>query len=125
MKPRNIAAMQRARERGDVPEVVVSLTGQREIRDAVHVFADPGRAYDWSDLAGVHVIIATRPGLDSRNAIAGIFKAADEHDTMHTAGYPTIMDTERRQVAHVYQLAPLRVMQPRTGSTEWAAYFAS
>ena len=76
-KPRNIAKLQRLRERGASPphEIVVSLVGMTPISDALHLYADPGCAYDWSDTRGLHTIIATRPGVDARHAIAGIFKA--------------------------------------------------
>ena len=124
-KPRNISALLRLRERGASPphEIVVSLVGTTPISDALHLYADPGCAYDWSDTRGLHTIIATRPGVDARHAIAGIFKVADEHDCMHRCGYPTLLDVERKQVAHICEITPLRVMQPRRGSEEWAAYF--
>jgi hypothetical protein len=122
--PRNIAAARRRIEQCDLPlgpAVVVSLVGETHMRWP-HVFVDPGRSYDFSDLRHAQCVIATKPGVDTGRTIAEVYSAMQEG--YFSSGFPALVDVERQAVMHVYSISPLQVREHPPGSRTWAACFA-
>ena len=121
--PRNIAAAREHIERSDKPmgpAIVISLVGQTSLRFP-HVFVDPGRSYDFSDLALAQCVIATKPGVDSGRTIAEVFEAAERG--FFCSGFPLVADVEERAVAHVWSIRPLQFRAHKPDSRTWAACF--
>lgn len=122
--PRNLGALLRYRQRHDGARghhVVASLVGETDL-PWPHVYVDPGRSHDYSALERMHVVIATRPGVDAGRTIAEVFTMVDEL-SFFEPGYPTLVDIEDKHVAHVWRAAPLEVVQIRQGTPGWLAYF--
>jgi hypothetical protein len=124
-KPRNLAALLQYRHKHNgahAHTVVVSLIGETSLRWP-HVYAEPGLPHDWSDLDELHCVIATRPYVDARHTIAGLWRMASELNFM-APGYPTLADMDRQQAMHVCEIAPaMRFIQVKHGSREWQTYF--
>lgn len=93
----------RARLAGMKPAlpVIVSFVGMTPW-EGQHVFAKPGKAYDWGWTEGLQVAIVTAEGLDPTDAIRGCFWP--EH--VHKAGYPTLIDVDLEAVSHVVATLP-------------------
>lgn len=101
--------------------IVVSLVGETPL-PWPHVYADPGRAHDWSCLAGLHVVIATRPGVNAAHAIVGTFRLWDTAMSS-TAPYPTLVDIQRREVFHICNTRPTHWLRVREGARSWHEFF--
>lgn len=93
----------RARLAGMKPAlpVIVSFVGVTPW-EGQHVFAKPGKAYDWGWTEGLQVAIVTGKGRDPTDAIRGCFWP--EH--VHKAGYPTLIDVDLEAVSHVVATLP-------------------
>lgn len=122
--PRNIGALQRYRLRHEGAEghsVVVSLCGDTQL-PWPHVYVEPDRSCDYSELKRMHVVIATKPGIDCRRTIAEVFHMVEEVSCFHP-GYPVLVDVEQQHVAHICFIDPLKVWQIRPGTEGWLPYF--
>lgn len=120
MLPRNAASILAARQGGLKPAkpVVVSFVGSTPL-DGPHVFADSGAVYDWTFLAGLRSIIVTRPGIDSLDAMRGLYRVCDPL----REGYPVLIDCEREHLAYVVFDNPIRLWQASRDSELWASVF--
>lgn len=116
-KPRNAQAAQLARDRG-VP-LLVSFIGDTPWA-APTVYADSGKRYAWSFIAGLHVVVVVRAGVDSTDALRSIF----DHTDLVETGYPVLIDVDTQEAACVHENNPLKLWQMNRGSELWQQYFA-
>jgi len=117
--PRNAPAIERYRREGwlaDGEGVIVSLVGDTPI-DGPHVFADPGRRYDWACMRGLHAIVVTAQGLDAGRCMA------DLYDIAPFGAPPTLVDFAAQLLATVVSANPLVLLPERRGSSSWSALF--
>ena len=118
--PRNARAAAIARER-DEP-LFVSFVGDLRYANPT-VYCDSGERYDWSLVAGLHVIVAAKTGIDASAALVSIL----EHTNTITTGYPVLLLVDREEVAcvvHGVKGKPVSFWPIRRGSELWQKYFA-
>lgn len=109
MLPANAGAIASARRGGLKPAkpVIVSYVGQT-CWDGEHVHCESGQRYDWAWSEGLQIVIATAPGIDTRDAIFGTFWPLH----FMACGYPTLIDVECQKVAHIVALIPKPTLWP-------------
>lgn len=104
-QPRNIKAVEAARAAGrlsDGDPVVVSFVGDLDTGyKAIHVYADSGKAYDWSGIMGLRAIVVVKPGVDCADAVRRLMLQWTLEPLRHGNDYPTLVDLERRDVAAI------------------------
>lgn len=118
--PRQHYAADKLRARGG-GTIVLSLVGATPL-PWPHVYADSGRAHDWACLDGLHVVIATRPGLNAAPAIVGVYGLWDRA-LSRTAPYPMLVDLQQREVFHICDTRPNRWMRVLAGTPWWHEFF--
>lgn len=114
--PRNMAAADRARERGDA--LVVSFVGDTPWALPT-VYCDSGKRYAWEFARGLHAVVAVRPGVVVLDALRQIL---DTTDTIGQ-GYPVLVDLDAQEVACVVHGRPVGLWQIKRGSALWLQYF--
>lgn len=114
--PRNVAAAQRARDQDQA--LVVSFIGDTAWSNPT-VYCDSAVKYDWSFIRGLHAVLIVKSGVDARHAMREILARTD---TIH-AGYPVLVDVERREVALVVEGQPINLWRVRSGASLWQQYF--
>ena len=115
--PRNLAAAQRARERGE--RLVVSFVGDVPAWGPT-VYADAGVRYDWAFLRGLQTAVVVSPGLNVLPALAGILEACDV-----MKGYPVLIDIDAQEVACVVEGRPVGLWPMRRSSPWWLDLFGA
>lgn len=80
----------------DTP-VIVSLVGLHTFEHCTTVLAEPGKAHDWRPLAALYVVLLTRKGVASGEAVRGI---------LPVARWLTLMDIDTGTFADVLQVSP-------------------
>lgn len=111
--PRNARALER------VPEgecFVASFVDRTPLAEP-HVFIDGGKRYDWRLAVNRRVVIAVRPGIDARSAIADLFEL--------TELYPMLIDFESKVFAAIVEKpgGGFKLWPYRKGSEPWQAVF--
>jgi hypothetical protein len=125
-KPRNLAAVQRARDREVA--LIISFVGDAPWPNPT-VHCDPGVRYDWSFLdADDECVVLVRPGLDVRHALGEIYRYTRLSE-------PIVIDTEAREAAWLVQAErsplnpsgcwPVTFWPIRRDSETWCRYFTS
>lgn len=114
--PRNVAAAERARARGDA--LVVSYVGDTPWALPT-VYCDSGKRYAWECVRGLQVIVAVRPGVAVLDALREILDLADTIKR----GYPVLVDLAAEEVACVVHGRPVGLWQVRRGTELWRDYF--
>ena len=114
--PRNMAAVQRARERDEA--LVVSFVGDVPWPNET-VYCDSGRRYDWDFMRGLHVVLAVRPAVDASDAMRAVLERTDTI----WGTYPVLVDMDAQEVACIVHGQPVALWQVRRGTSLWQQYF--
>lgn len=93
--------------------VVVSFVGDTDYKHP-HVYADPGRDYNWRFAEHVRTVIVVRPGLDVLRALVAIFEAE-----ARSGWYPTLVDIEAKTVGSIVDGQPIKLWPKREGCETW------
>jgi hypothetical protein len=111
-EPRNAAALRRAfptyvsRMEAADPVMVSLCADTGKFTGRWVVFAEPGRAYDWSALRRLSVCVLVRKGIDATPTVRALW------DIVHP--YVVIADADSGDQAAVLQLSPKLKLWPMT-----------
>ena len=117
--PRNAAAIKAKRERGRLDfggEIAISLVGDTRLK-MPHLYADPGKQYDFRCCTGLFVYVVTRPNVDAMTTVRQLWHI--------TQKYITLVDVQRQIVGSIVDNpdGTLKLWPRRKGSEPWLAIF--
>lgn len=115
--PRNARAAQLAHDRGTA--LAVSFIGDAPLPWPT-MYADSGVHYDWNCIAGLHVIIIVKPGIDALHAMREVLERSD----CIGMGYPALIDWQNQELAFIVHGVdkPVQLWPVRRGTELWQRY---
>lgn len=119
-EPRNARSIVAAKADGTLEPgetVIVSLVGDCDFA-GMKVYADPGKRYDWSCLAGqMACLVVNAADRQDARLFGDVFAAS--------MPYPSIVVLDRQVVGSIVDCADgFKLWQRRRGSEAWQAVFA-